>query len=218
MAMITGGTITFGRTVQPAQYESKKAEVQLAFSAPDGGAVTEDQISAVFEMAQAKCLEILGLQAAPKKTSVPTTPKPTEASKTGAGVEEAKVVATKTKADLEAEQAAKLAKPKTEAKKPPKAKVVEDDLMGDVDAPANEPVAPDDDLDGDILGPVDSAPEITDEELTSAITKHNAKIKNPVAIKQLIRGMFPSDTKEVVQARSIPQAKRQEFLDKLIAL
>lgn len=39
MAQITGGRVVFSRTVQPAQYESKRAEVELNFVLAEGEAL-----------------------------------------------------------------------------------------------------------------------------------------------------------------------------------
>src|ERR1700730_18063669 len=36
MGQITGGRVVYGRTVQPAQYESKKAEVEITFAVAEG--------------------------------------------------------------------------------------------------------------------------------------------------------------------------------------
>jgi len=44
---ITGGRVVYGRTVQPAPYESKKSEVELAFQLEEG----EDLDEAIEEVA-----------------------------------------------------------------------------------------------------------------------------------------------------------------------
>lgn len=58
---ITRGKITFGRTVQPAQYESKRADVELEFVLAEGeklGAALDD----VGKIVKDKCLEMVGLR------------------------------------------------------------------------------------------------------------------------------------------------------------
>lgn len=59
--------------------------------------------------------------------------------------------------------------------------------------------------------------EITDAELNAAVTKKNAEINNAPAIRGLI-GSYNPDPKKQFQLREIPQAQRQDFLDKLAKL
>lgn len=58
---ITGGRIIFGRTVQPAQYESKKSEVELAFTLAEGEELGTS-LDIVGAQVQAKALELVGLR------------------------------------------------------------------------------------------------------------------------------------------------------------
>ncbi|MDR3562023.1 MAG: hypothetical protein P4N59_11395, partial [Negativicutes bacterium] len=55
------------------------------------------------------------------------------------------------------------------------------------------------------------APPVTDAALTKALQDHNAVVKNPVAIRELI-GQFVAPPG---QASDIPQARRPEFITKL---
>ena len=67
MAQITGGSVKFGRKTAPAQYENKEAVVELTFSLAEGeelGTFLDD----VGAQAQAKALEMVGLQSAAKIT------------------------------------------------------------------------------------------------------------------------------------------------------
>ena len=60
MTQITGGRIVYGRTVQPAQYESKKAEVELTFSVEDG-AYDEAALDGIIHTAIEKAHAMVGL-------------------------------------------------------------------------------------------------------------------------------------------------------------
>ena len=63
MPTITGGRVVYGRTVQPAQYESKKAEVELAFGVEDGTpeAQVVEFINATADRAAAHAHRLLGI-------------------------------------------------------------------------------------------------------------------------------------------------------------
>ncbi len=58
---ITGGRVLFGRTVQPAQYESKKSEVELSFVLAEneelGGALEE-----IGKIVKAEALHLVGIE------------------------------------------------------------------------------------------------------------------------------------------------------------
>lgn len=68
---ITGGTISYGETRKIAEYESKTAEVELAFNVPDGEdyhSNLEDTIA----MAKTRCAEMLGQKAKQADVEVPS--------------------------------------------------------------------------------------------------------------------------------------------------
>lgn len=64
---ITGGKVTFGLTVCPKQYESKRTDVELSFSVSEG-----DDYQKIFDKAcnaaMIRCREMVGLQAPTKPT------------------------------------------------------------------------------------------------------------------------------------------------------
>ena len=64
MPQITSGRVVYSRTVQPAQYESKRAEVELAFVVEDGESAEDavDAVDAVAKIVKRKALEIVGLR------------------------------------------------------------------------------------------------------------------------------------------------------------
>lgn len=201
MKNITHGEVTFGQTNNLGDYNSKKAEVKIGFNVDEGDDAAK-QLDAAGQMAKAKCAELLGNTPAAAKIAAPAAPA---------------VPAGPTKADLAA--AAKIASPETaapkpRAKKPPAPKPAEDPSAMSDETVIEEPAAEDA---SDLFSaeePDAPAAKITDEELTTSITKRNAVINNPPVIRQLISKYV----KMPGQARDIPQEKRQEFLTELAAL
>ena len=63
MAQITAGRVVYSRTVQPVQYESKRAEIELNFVLVEGEDLG-DTLAEVAEIVQAKTLEMVGLKKA----------------------------------------------------------------------------------------------------------------------------------------------------------
>jgi hypothetical protein len=58
---VTGGKISFSRTVRPADFESKSSTVELSFVLDDGDTL-ETVLSDLGKVAQAKALELVGLK------------------------------------------------------------------------------------------------------------------------------------------------------------
>lgn len=190
MSQIIGGKITFGRTVNPAQYESKKAEVEISFVVAEG----EDfhqiaQEAAAF--AEAKALEMVGLKPIPKVAVAP--PKATETKEEYA--ERAKAEEAKLPPPLKRPPGRPPSKPTVPAA---------DELD---DAPAE---------DVEVAELVEPAKAITDKDLTDAITRQQHKINNAPEIRKLIAKF----NNEVLgkQSRDIPQPRRAEFLMELSQL
>jgi hypothetical protein len=200
MGSITGGSVTFGRTVQPAQYESKKAEVTITFacSEEDGPDIAQKMLDGASAMAKTKALELLGLKAA-EATAPAAAQEPDKPARQKPGP-----------------------KPKTEARPTTAEKLAaaaaEDTIdLGERDKAAesaNEAAeASAADADADLLGPAPAQP-ITDKDLMDAVTKKMAEINDPKALKE-VRGKF-------VQAplgfKDIPQEKRAECIAAIKAL
>jgi hypothetical protein len=87
MGQITGGTVNFGRTVQPAQYESKKADVTLTFVLAEGEDMGE-MLNHV-ALAQAKALEMVGLKAQAASAPAAAKTEPTATAETAKTSEKA---------------------------------------------------------------------------------------------------------------------------------
>lgn len=66
MSQITGGRVVFSRTVQPAQYESKRAEVELTFVLAEGEDLA-GTLNDVSMRVRGQVLDILGISANPAK-------------------------------------------------------------------------------------------------------------------------------------------------------
>jgi hypothetical protein len=61
MPQYTGGKVSFSRTVQPVQYESKKAEVEISFI-PDDGEDVEAALEEAGRLVVNRTLAMVGLK------------------------------------------------------------------------------------------------------------------------------------------------------------
>lgn len=210
MAQITGGSVTFGRTVQPAQYESKKSEVTITF------AVAEDDkpedalaiLGRVKELAQTTALEMVGLK---PKAAEPVAAAPKEADKSAPDplanvVDEDRPGARRGRKPKLAEDPLAAAEKTAEADNEAAEATAHKEAM----AKANANVA---DADADLLGGGPPQP-VSDKELMDAVTKKMDQIKNGPAIKA-VREKFVASPHGI---RDIPQDKRREFLEELSKL
>ena len=80
MTKITGGKVTYGLTLCPKQYESKRADVELTFTVGEG-----DSYDEVFDKASRAVVNRVRVLVDLPKLAEPTTPKPaakTDAPKT----------------------------------------------------------------------------------------------------------------------------------------
>lgn len=207
MVEITGGSVSFERSVKVADYENKKLRLDLSFNTEEGKALSNEDVNAVIDRCMTFVQVKLGLQKA-----APAAPATTPAAP------------GKTKADLEAAKRAALkaeeGNAKAEAPKTSRGRAVTppvpagDEIPMEDTKPAistgDERKAPDDNLD-DVMGLPAPEQPITDKELNEACARVNAKLKNPMAIKEVI-------FKYAKQIAGIPVDKRKEFLEKLNAL
>jgi len=201
--------VTFGRSVQPAQYETKKAEVQLTFTLAEGEALGPT-LDVAASLAQDKALEMVGLK---KSTAVTTSVQPSPGATGGKEAYAAAQAATK--------EAPKEKKPVGRPPNPDKVKIEEKPQISTSPEDRKDPAAMDDsEADAlDAMLELDTPPEpITDKQLiekigikNKALADKNAGIPQPRKIKELI-------AKYSTHAHSIPAEKRQDFLDKLETL
>lgn len=195
---ITNGKVTYGRSVQPKDYETKRAEVEIAFTVADDGSDAQEKLDAAAQMAISKAHELLGLAA----------PAPATVAKVSAAAN-----AGKTKQDLAAEAqaaTAATAPPKTRGRKaaaPPAPLAPEPEAdLENTGAPAgdNEMGEFADDLAG-------AAPEITDARLGELVRDQAQKV-GPAPVRTLI-GAYGAIAPKTY--RDIPQEKRQAFVTEL---
>lgn len=219
---ITGGRVTFGRSVQPAQYETKKAEVEITFSFAEGENL-EGKLDLAASIAQDKALEMVGLKKGPANVAggvmsmapgtypgkeVEGTPLPPKA---------------KTKADLEADKINELAKaterkeePKKTPKTPPKTEKPQISTGDERKDPAQEA----DPFSVLAEKPVEEDPfsvpaaDITDDKLLSELQAANGVLKDPVTLRGLITKYVG---KTPCKAVDIPQGARAQFIADLTA-
>ena len=220
MAQITGGSVTFGRTVQPAQFESKKSEITLTFAVAedDGDVIAQNMLNFVSKIAQEKALELVGLKVAqPAADKAP--PKAVEVEQPNPALN--KIVdedrpgskrGPKSKKAAEAEKPAEDPLAAVEAASEANNEAAEAAAHKAAMEKANAEVA---DADSDLLGGAEAAPQpISDKELMDAVTKKMAEINSGPKIKE-VREKFVTAPKGI---RDIPQDKRAKFLVELAKL
>ena len=209
MAQITHGTITYGRTVKTGDYENKRAEASFSFTVADGED-HEEVADRASNLAYYHTHRLLGLQSSAEAPSDATAPEVTDRSTAAKRGPRSAKAPTPPPAPAPAPKTDPAAV--TEAA-PVVPGIAEPAAVSEPSAPAKpatDPatVAPPDDL-------MTAAPSvITDKDLAEAVTRTNAKIKNAMAIRQLI-GKYVTPPQAV---HDIPQDKRQAFLTQLGAL
>lgn len=224
---IISGTVSVEdgtKTIEKAdQYDvSRKVRVELTFSVEDGqdAAATLDYAA---QLASQQVARQLG-RAVPDVSSPGPQPAPPA---------EAGTRARRTKAQIEADNAAKAAGSGATVADP--AVVIADaSVISDPDVAAhieeNKPAADasavvSDEIMSDDAGDeewstevvADTAAPITDAELNDAVQKKNGELKDPPKIRGLI-GSFNPDPTKVFQLREVPIERRAEFLAKLAEL
>jgi hypothetical protein len=220
---ITGGKVTFGRSVQPAQYETKKAEVEITFTLAEGEAL-EGKLDYAAEVAQSKALEMVGLKTAKQAAAIVAAERDRPSGQqTIVAFNEAENAKDAYAAKVAQEKEAK-AKEKAEAKKRADAcntaKPAEPkdglDIPGFLDhTKSADPAAVDvsenpvNDPDADLL--LTHEQPITDQDLVAAVTNTNAIVKDPKKI-HAIREKFVKLPKGL---RDIEQKDRPAFLAEL---
>ena len=201
---ITGGSVTYGRTVQPAQYESKKAEVTITFAVEDSASdeAVEAIKSKAATMAQSTALELVGMTAEAK----PATTRRTAAAKTAETPDTSKADAQKAAAAAKLNAAVKCIASS-------KANISTGEERKDP-AQATDP----DGLDDDLLGEPEAttqptgAKEYSDKDLTDTVSRVNGVIKDPGKIKA-VRSKYTTGA-----IATIAKDKRAAFVAEIEAL
>lgn len=208
MTVIIGGKISYSRTVRPADFESKNALVELSFE----GDPSDADLDGILNRASTHVHATLGLKpraTEPMAEKPRTSKKPPTTVSVSAEEVAARVASNKADAAAEVVDEPQIRK-SPENRVDPAAKAEMPDIPAALDRTKPEPA---DSLD-DILG-LETPKEISDADLTSEVTKKNAAIKNPIAIKGLVK-KFAGDPPKGL--RDVPQDKRADFLVELKAL
>jgi hypothetical protein len=216
---LTGGKFTYGRTVQPAQYESKKAEAEIAFAVSEGSdqSVFDATLTLAVTTAMNTVHTAVGLKA-PAKAEVTAQVAVAQPEKKAAAP--SKPPATKkverTKADIEKDHAAELAKLAADKKPAAADPAAIEDVKPNITASPEDrkdPAAVDDFLMDDAAPVV----ELTDKELNAICTSKSAELQKAGVVNAatLIRQLIG---KYGVNLASIAKADRPKFKAEVDAL
>lgn len=211
MASITSGTIGYTRALNLGDYNSKKADVTLAFTLNEGDNL-DGILSEVSQLCVFKAHEILNRLSAGAATR--STPQVSEGAPDTAAPAEGTAPAATTARKGRPPRANK--GPQADPTAVVDAEVVSDPTHGEGDVIPNDDDQPEPEQldDASVVEDEDwsaAAPEVTDKDLVEAISKHNQVVKNAPAIRALI-GEF---VEAPGQAKDIPQEHRASFLEKL---
>lgn len=228
---IMGGKVTYARTVQPAQYESKKAEVEISFTLSDGEEMG-DSLDRAGNWAMTKCHEMVGITKPTHATekTMAAIADGVQAAKDARHIEEVtnplglpKETKGKGKTQAEKDAAKAEAAAKMNGKKAT-APLPDPDALPDEPTQAissgDERVSPDDNDTSFLDEPSTPAREIKDTELYEAAGKKNKELMpkhagaSPAMIKALVQKFVPLPK----QLKDIPQDQRTKFLEQLAAL
>lgn len=214
MTSITSGRVVYSQTLQAAQFEPKKVEIEFCFNVEEGQEA-EVVCDAAGKLAVRKAKEMLGIVA---KTPAQTPVDIAGTKETAAANLNAAEQTTPKRPPGRPSAADK--KKAEEAAAAVKAAANAIDELPD-DAPeANKPKPAATDLD-DFDAPT-GVPEVTDAELTAAASRKNAELAktHAGAAPAMIRGLrdkyFADPTGKAL--RDLPQDKRASFMKELEAL
>lgn len=222
---IMGGKVTYARTVQPAQYESKKAEVEISFTLSDGEEMG-DSLDRAGNWAMQKCHEMVGItKTVPVTATAEKLAEKVEAIAEGvkAAAETQKETKGKGKTQAEKDAAKAEAAAKMNGKKAAAPLPDPEDLPNEPTqaiSSGDERVGPEDNDTSFLDEPSTPAREIKDTELYEAAGKKNKELMpkhagaSPAMIKALVQKFVPLPK----QLKDIPQDQRTRFLEQLAAL
>ena len=208
MGKITGGEVSYGRTMKTGDFENKRVDVKLSFSVEDG----EDHtaiLQAAAKEAHEKAHAMLGVKPAVKPVEPLAEPvKAVEQPVKGKPGPKPKEKVTEAVDDGRIPEGLRRGVD-------PLAKIV------DEDRPGAKKLAADD---GEELGfdedAAEAQPEITDAALSTAMNRKVAvlKDKHQGAAPKLIKELINQFVEPPKKSHDIPQKLRPEFLKKLEAL
>jgi hypothetical protein len=209
MAQITGGKVSYGRTVKTGDYENKKIEVELTFSVDPGESYAE-----LFDLASRQVIRRCEEMVKGNVTQAAEAAAPVSITMGSGGTGPNTLVTTTPAAQAEA-AAVVDTKPKRGPGRPKKdaapATKDEPEVTEAKTAELTKPSPAAAHTEG--LASTD-ADDISDKQITEAIT-NKAKSVGPDKIKALV---WEINGKPQSFSREIMQAKRPEFLKRLAAL
>lgn len=208
---ITGGKVSFSRTVKVADFEPKNATVELSFGIEEDGQEPQKSIDAVAGMALETAMRMLGFKS------------------------EKALAAAKSEATAVMSGAAGPVPGRRGPGRPPKlaqspyappaktngngngadavARALEVEEPADAEPTTTD--APTEGADAAAVADWEKPPAITDVELTSALTRKMGELKDGPRIRAVVQ-KFTRDGS--ISAATIPQDKRADFLIELKAL
>jgi hypothetical protein len=207
VTQITGGKISFGRTIQAAQFEPKRADAEFTFTVSEGGDVSEIAIKAAM-LAYSKVHELLGL-----KTEIVTHVARVSDQETKAVTQHIPPAGVTVTAPADKSPIGAEGEKRSRGRPPKQPPVVEPDPASIEDEEKTLSKGNGGDPGAAEWAADDEPAEVTDARLLEAVTKRNGVINNGAAIKRLIR----TYNNDVPGSRldQIPQAKRGAFLVEL---
>lgn len=184
---ITNGVVKYERNIKTADFEGKKASVELSFNVPDGEEAGE-HIAYVTILAENHVHAALGLD----KTKSQVTPTAAAPAKTEAAPATKPAPAAKGKAKV--------------------AKKAVDPASVEEEEPEDDSSNSGDGLD-DLFGLNEALAEITDKALNDAVQKQQDAVKNAPAIRKLLNefGIKTPPGRLI----DLEQSKRADFIAKL---
>lgn len=195
-AQITGGSIKYGETRKMADYENKRADVELAFNVPEGQE-HEDVINHVKGLAYRHCAEMLG-QSLNNMCATEIVERAREAQeKLNAGPPKVHSKRAPKMPVPEHLESAAIVAAKSEVSKP----------IDPVALEEPEPIKP---VVKEALATENS---ITDADLMDATSKHQQHVKNAPAIRKLLNELGVKTPPG--RLIDLPQEKRQDYLIRL---
>lgn len=194
--MITNGVIKYGETRKIADFENKRADVELSFTAPESTTQIAAFITAIQDEAKFRCHQMLGISAKPEHLVSQALAFPNLLSDTEVADKRAKV----------------------HNRRAPKMPVAESVTVTPADPAAmaepeqyGKPVP--EQIKEAAIAAGDPSFVITDTDLLDATTKRQQDVKNPIAIRKLLGDLgVKTPPGRLVD---LTQDKRQAYLDGL---
>jgi hypothetical protein len=196
---ISSGRVVYLRSVQPAQYETKKAEVELTFALAEGEELG-NHLTYVSSLAMARAHQMVGIAA----------PEAPAAKETKTAVQRAAEKAEKIEKGAENTTVSDAVFGEKVANKP----AAEEDIPGFLKRDAENKL-PADPLLAELVG---TQPDLTDQEFSAQVVAIVAKIgvAGPNAVREKLNKFIPEGKPRQISA--VPANQRRTFLAEIQTL